>query len=56
MFKKLFVSSTTACFELANKNPYYAPGPYAVYLTGEKTGEKRTTNVFSLFNLTPDTE
>lgn len=56
MFKKLFVSGTTACFELVNKNPYYAPKPYAVYLNGEKTGEKRTTNVFSLFNLTPGSE
>jgi len=55
MFKKLFVSSTSACFELANKNPYYSPKPYFVYLNGEKVGEERTSNVFSLFDLTPAT-
>lgn len=56
MFKKLFISSVSACFELVNKNPYYSPRPYEVYLNGEKVGGKRTTNVFSLFNLTPNTE
>ena len=56
MFKKLFISATSACFELSNKNPYYAPKPYTVYLNGEKAGAKRTTNVFSLFDLTPNTE
>ena len=56
MFKKLFVSATSACFELSNKNPYYSPKPYSVYLNGEKAGDKRTTNVFSLFDLTPNTE
>ena len=56
MFKKLFVSATSACFELTNKNPYYSPKPYTVYLNGEKAGQKRTTNVFSLFDLTPNTE
>lgn len=55
MFKKLFVSSTSACFELSNKNPYYSPEPYAVYLNGEKVGGKRGVNVFSLFDLTPAT-
>ena len=55
MFKKLFVSSTSACFELVNKNPYYSPRSYEVYLNGEKAGDKHTTNVFSLFNLTPST-
>ncbi len=56
MFKKLFVSSTSACFELSNKNPYYAPKRYSVYLNGEKVGKKRKTNVFSLFDLTPNTD
>ncbi|MDE7083374.1 MAG: glycoside hydrolase family 28 protein [Clostridia bacterium] len=55
MFKKLFVSSTSACFELTNKKPYYSPEPYFVYLNGEKA-LKSDTNVFSLFNLTPHTE
>lgn len=56
MFKKLFVSSTTACFELANKNPYYSPKRYKIYLNGAQTGGERDTNVVSLYDLQPDTE
>lgn len=56
MFKQIFVSGTTACFELVNKNPYYSPVKYFVTLNGEQVGEERESNVFSLFNLTPDTE
>lgn len=56
MFKLLFVSGTTACFELENTNPYYAPEKYRVTLNGEAQGEEKESNVFSLFNLTPDTE
>ena len=56
MFKKLFVSSTSACFEITNKNPYYSPKKYKVLLNGETVGEERDTNVFSLFNLEPNTE
>lgn len=55
MFKKLFVSSTSACFEFENTNPYYCPEPYKVLLNGEAVGVERNTNVFSLFNLQPDT-
>lgn len=56
MFKKLFVSAVSACFELENKNPYYSPESYRVLLNGEEVGGERDSNVFSLFNLTPDTE
>ena len=56
MFKLLFVSSTTACFELENKNPYYSPEKYRVTLNGEAVGEEREGNVFSLFSLLPNTE
>lgn len=56
MFKKLFVSSTSACFEFNNTNPYYSPKPYKVLLNGVAVGGERTTNVFSLFDLKPDTE
>ncbi|MDE7257224.1 MAG: glycoside hydrolase family 55 protein, partial [Clostridia bacterium] len=56
MFKLLFASSTTACFELDNKNPYYSPEKYYVQLNGNTVGEQKDSNVFSLFNLTPDTE
>lgn len=56
MFKKLFVSSTSACFEFVNTNPYYNPEPYKVILNGKTLGEERNTNVFSVFNLVPDTD
>ncbi|MCD8309515.1 MAG: glycoside hydrolase family 28 protein [Clostridia bacterium] len=56
MLKKLFASGTSACFEFDNTNPYYNPcGKYTVFLNGEKAAES-DANVFSLFNLTPDTE
>ncbi len=55
MFKKLFVSSVSACFEFVNKNPYYSPKAYTVYLDGKPFGEERETNVFSVFGLKPDT-
>ena len=48
----LFLSSTSACFELKNDAPYYAPAPYALELDGAPAGE-RNTNVFSLFGLRP---
>lgn len=56
MFKILFVSSVSACFELENKAPYYAPQSYRVFLNGVDQGKDYTTNVFSLFELTPSTE
>lgn len=56
MFKKLFVSSVSACFELVNDNPYYSPEKYKVTVNGVEEKFTRDTNVFSLFNLTPDTE
>lgn len=56
MFKKLFVSGTTACFELTNTNPFYSPRPYKVKLGGKEVGGERRENVFSLYDLTPDTE
>lgn len=55
MFKKLFVSSTSACFEFVNREPYYSPKPYKVLLNGEPLPGDRTANVFSIFNLTPGT-
>jgi polygalacturonase len=55
MFKKLFVSSTSACFELENTNPYYSPEKYSVILNGKKIDGEKCENVFSLFNLTPNT-
>ena len=56
MFKKLFASSTSACFEFDNTNPFFHPdGKYTVFLNGVKAAEA-DTNVFSLFDLRPATE
>ncbi len=56
MFKLLFVSSVSACFELINNNPYYSPEKYRVTVNGKEEDTERETNVFSLFNLAPSTE
>ncbi len=56
MFKLLFVSSVSACFEFENNSPYYNPERYTVTVNGVKENSERSTNVFSLFNLAPDTE
>ena len=52
VFHAIYVGSTSACFELENKSPYYAPEPYAVLLDGITVREGRE-NVFSLFGLKP---
>ncbi len=54
MIRLLYVSAVSACFERVNDSPYYAPAPFAVSLDG---AERCTvdTNVFSLFDLAPDT-
>jgi polygalacturonase len=56
MFKLLYCSSTTACFELINNEIYYAKKPYCVFVNGQIAIKDRKENVFSLFGLTPDTE
>ncbi len=56
MFKLLFVSGVSACFELINSEPYYSPEKYKVTVNGVEEDAERDTNVFSLFNLKPDTE
>lgn len=52
MIKTLFVSPVSACFELENDAPYYAPQPYRVWLDGEER-KAGNANVFSLFSLAP---
>ena len=52
MIETLFVSPVSACFELRNDAPYYAPEGYQVWLDDvEQFGGN--TNVFSLFSLLP---
>ena len=50
-----FCSSTSACFELENRDPYYAPEAYTVLVDGKECFQN-DSNVFSLFHLKPDTE
>lgn len=54
MLEILFVSSTSACLELKSNTAYYAETKFSVLLNGEKYREF-DTNVFSLFNLLPNT-
>ncbi len=50
------VSPVSACFELENTSPYYAPEKYDVSLNGETVLRDESKNVFSVFGLHPDTE
>lgn len=55
MIKVLYTSSCSACFEFENDTAYYSETPYEIILD-EKTVLNGKTNVFSLYNLKPDTE
>ena len=55
-FHNLYVSSVSACFELENSAPYYAEQEYDVTVNGAPALMGVRTNVFSLFELKPDTE
>lgn len=55
MLKQIFISSSSASFELENTDCYYAPEPYQIYLNGEFVREEGH-NVFSLYGLLPDTD
>lgn len=55
MFKLLYCSSTSACFELQNTAPFYAPEKFMLKLNGVEAGTF-DSNVFSVYSLTPDTE
>jgi len=53
--KVLFCGASSACFELENNTPYYAPEKFKVFLDGQEQYECES-NVFSLFSLQPDTD
>ncbi len=55
-FHILSVSSVSACFELDNSLPYYADSAFDVAVDGAPALLGVRTNVFSLFDLTPDRE
>lgn len=52
--KIIAITSRSATLELENANAYYAPEEYTIYLNGEEV-KTHSLNVFSLFNLLPDT-
>ncbi len=54
MIKTIFTSSTSICLEWQNDLPYYAQNEYSVLVDGKHYGSFNT-NVFSLFNLSPNT-
>lgn len=53
MLHPLYISATSACFELDNTSPYCSSLPYSVSLDDGKTLQGNT-NVFSLFDLIPN--
>ncbi len=53
--KILFSGVSSACFELVNTEPYYAPEKFKVLLDGQELYECES-NVFSVFSLIPDRE
>lgn len=52
----IYTSSCSAAFELENELCYESPEEYHVYLNGKQAGGSYKENVFSLFDLSPDTE
>ena len=53
--KLLCLSCVSATFELENKDIYYSLEKYDVFLNDEKVLCDVKTNVFSLYDLTPNT-
>lgn len=54
--KVLSITARSASFTTECNSAYYAPAPFDVLLNGETAVKGEEKNVFSLFNLTPDTE
>lgn len=54
-FRIIEKSSRSITAEIINHTPYYAEEAYNVYLNGQCVIENEVKNVFSVFNLLPDT-
>ncbi len=54
-FKAILISSISASFEIKNKSCYYSSHQYDVYLNNQLYYKDMNLNVFSLFNLYPNT-
>lgn len=55
-FHIVYISSVSVCLELENESPYYSKNTFDVCLNGQAVLRDVKTNVFSLFDLKPDTE
>ena len=55
MFNIIFQSSTSVTIELQNKEVYNT-SPYSIYINNVCVAENVTTNVYSLYNLSPNTK
>jgi len=55
MFRPLFVSARSATFERDGDGIYFSERPYDVTIDGTLRLSQVTTNVFSLYDLSPDT-
>ena len=55
MFKPLYIGSTSVCFELNNDLIYYNDLSYQIIVDGVKQSKEFNANVFSLFDLLPNT-
>ncbi|MDY0209973.1 MAG: glycoside hydrolase family 28 protein [Acholeplasma sp.] len=56
MFNIIFKSSRSVTFELMNKEIYYSNSPFDVFLDGKSVLKNIKTNVFSIYDLMPNTE
>lgn len=55
MISVLVCGSSSVCLEIVNREPYWGPEAYTVWLEDEKVLQGKA-NVFSLFGLAPDRE
>lgn len=55
MFQCIFISSRSLTCELVNHDIYYAKHAYDVFVDGKKVLHQVKTNVFSLYDLSPET-
>lgn len=55
MIRELYIGSTSACFEMESASAYYAETAYDIFLD-QKPLCTCSTNVFSLYDLSPDTQ
>ena len=55
MINVIHVSPVSASFEVVNDSPFYAPEAFDVYVNGQLC-KKEDRNVFTVFDLQPDTE